>query len=166
MSVRKQLPIALTIAGSDSGGGAGIHQFVRIGEYTMVGGCCAIGQDIPPFTFAAGGYRAHLYGLNTIGLQRHGFSADRIASLKKAFDLLFRAGHRTASALGRGLYEYRATVTDANLALGFSPDLRDYGVGAQILRDLGVAKMRLLGSPRRMPSMTGYGLEVTGFVAA
>ncbi|MFT3956196.1 MAG: bifunctional 3,4-dihydroxy-2-butanone-4-phosphate synthase/GTP cyclohydrolase II [Piscinibacter sp.] len=45
-------------------------------------------------------------------------------------------------------------------------DLRTYGVGAQILRELGVAKMRLLGSPRRMPSMTGYGLEVTGFVSA
>ncbi|MCZ8075203.1 MAG: bifunctional 3,4-dihydroxy-2-butanone-4-phosphate synthase/GTP cyclohydrolase II, partial [Paucibacter sp.] len=39
-------------------------------------------------------------------------------------------------------------------------------VGAQILRELGVHKMRLLGSPRRMPSMTGYGLEVTGFKAA
>jgi 3,4-dihydroxy 2-butanone 4-phosphate synthase/GTP cyclohydrolase II len=43
-------------------------------------------------------------------------------------------------------------------------DLRTYGVGAQILRDLGVAKMKLLGSPRRMPSMAGYGLEVNGFV--
>jgi 3,4-dihydroxy 2-butanone 4-phosphate synthase/GTP cyclohydrolase II len=47
-----------------------------------------------------------------------------------------------------------------------SMDLRTYGVGAQILRELGVAKMKLLGSPRRMPSMTGYGLEVTGFVGA
>ena len=45
-------------------------------------------------------------------------------------------------------------------------DLRMYGVGAQILRELGIARMRLLGSPRRMPSMTGYGLEVTGFQAA
>jgi len=45
-------------------------------------------------------------------------------------------------------------------------DLRTYGIGAQILRELGIAKMRLLGSPRRMPSMTGYGLEVTGFVTA
>jgi 3,4-dihydroxy 2-butanone 4-phosphate synthase/GTP cyclohydrolase II len=44
-------------------------------------------------------------------------------------------------------------------------DLRTYGVGAQILRELGVARMRLLGSPRRMPSMVGYGLEVTGFMA-
>ena len=45
-------------------------------------------------------------------------------------------------------------------------DLRTYGVGAQILLDLGVTRMKLMGSPRRMPSMTGYGLEVTGFVAA
>ncbi|MFT7773228.1 bifunctional 3,4-dihydroxy-2-butanone-4-phosphate synthase/GTP cyclohydrolase II [Roseateles sp.] len=44
-------------------------------------------------------------------------------------------------------------------------DLRIYGVGAQILKALGVHRMKLLGSPRRMPSMTGYGLEVTGFVA-
>jgi 3,4-dihydroxy 2-butanone 4-phosphate synthase/GTP cyclohydrolase II len=45
-------------------------------------------------------------------------------------------------------------------------DLRTYGVGAQILRELGVRRMRLLGSPRRMPSMAGFGLEITGFTAA
>jgi 3,4-dihydroxy 2-butanone 4-phosphate synthase / GTP cyclohydrolase II len=45
-------------------------------------------------------------------------------------------------------------------------DLRTYGIGAQILRELGVHRMRLLGSPRRMPSMVGYGLEITGFTAA
>lgn len=45
-------------------------------------------------------------------------------------------------------------------------DLRTYGVGAQILLQLGVTRMRLLGSPRRMPSMTGYGLEITGFTPA
>ena len=44
-------------------------------------------------------------------------------------------------------------------------DLRTYGIGAQILRELRITKMKLLGSPRRMPSMVGYGLEVTGFVA-
>ena len=45
-------------------------------------------------------------------------------------------------------------------------DLRAYGIGAQILRDLGVARMQLLGHPRRMPSLTGYGLEITRFVAS
>jgi 3,4-dihydroxy 2-butanone 4-phosphate synthase/GTP cyclohydrolase II len=44
-------------------------------------------------------------------------------------------------------------------------DPRIYGIGAQILRDLGVGKMRLLSSPRRMPSMTGFDLEVTGHIA-
>ena len=44
-------------------------------------------------------------------------------------------------------------------------DLRTYGIGAQILRDCGVQKMRLLGTPRRMPSMTGYGLEISGYIS-
>jgi 3,4-dihydroxy 2-butanone 4-phosphate synthase/GTP cyclohydrolase II len=43
-------------------------------------------------------------------------------------------------------------------------DLRTYGIGAQILRDCGVHRMALMGNPRRMPSMTGYGLEITGYV--
>jgi 3,4-dihydroxy 2-butanone 4-phosphate synthase/GTP cyclohydrolase II len=42
-------------------------------------------------------------------------------------------------------------------------DLRTYGIGAQILKDLGVGRMRLLARPRKMPSMTGYGIEVCGF---
>jgi 3,4-dihydroxy 2-butanone 4-phosphate synthase/GTP cyclohydrolase II len=54
---------------------------------------------------------------------------------------------------------------DAQPARG-QMDLRTYGIGAQILRELGITRMKLLGSPRRMPSMTGYGLEVTGFVSA
>jgi len=44
-------------------------------------------------------------------------------------------------------------------------DLRTYGVGAQILRECGVHKMKLMGQPRRMPSMTGYGLEITAYIA-
>ena len=44
-----------------------------------------------------------------------------------------------------------------------SVDLRTYGIGAQILRDLGVGKMRLMATPRKMPSMAGFGLEVIGY---
>jgi 3,4-dihydroxy 2-butanone 4-phosphate synthase/GTP cyclohydrolase II len=43
-------------------------------------------------------------------------------------------------------------------------DLRTYGIGAQIVRQCGVHKMKLMGQPRRMPSMTGYGLEITGYI--
>src|SRR6266480_1797334 len=46
---------------------------------------------------------------------------------------------------------------------GRGMDLRLYGIGAQILRDLGVGRMRLMAAPRKMPSMTGFGLEVTGY---
>lgn len=44
-------------------------------------------------------------------------------------------------------------------------DLRTYGIGAQILRECGVHKMQLMGAPRKMPSMVGYGLEITGYLA-
>ncbi|MDO8413682.1 MAG: bifunctional 3,4-dihydroxy-2-butanone-4-phosphate synthase/GTP cyclohydrolase II, partial [Gallionellaceae bacterium] len=43
-------------------------------------------------------------------------------------------------------------------------DPRSYGIGAQILRDLNVGKMRLLATPRKLPSMAGFGLEVVGYV--
>ncbi|HVL74903.1 MAG TPA: 3,4-dihydroxy-2-butanone-4-phosphate synthase, partial [Noviherbaspirillum sp.] len=48
---------------------------------------------------------------------------------------------------------------------GSRMDLRTYGIGAQILKDLGVGKMRLLANPRKMPSMTGFNLEVVGYRA-
>ncbi|MDR2199300.1 MAG: bifunctional 3,4-dihydroxy-2-butanone-4-phosphate synthase/GTP cyclohydrolase II [Deltaproteobacteria bacterium] len=52
-------------------------------------------------------------------------------------------------------------TVEANLALGFAEDLRDYGLGAQVLRDLGVARMRLLtNNPAKMVALQGYGLEV------
>ena len=44
-----------------------------------------------------------------------------------------------------------------------SMDLRTYGIGAQILKDVGVVKMQLLANPRKMPSMTGFNLEVVGY---
>ena len=52
-------------------------------------------------------------------------------------------------------------TVEANVELGFKPDLRDYGIGAQILRDLGVRKMRLLtNNPKKIIGLEGYGLEV------
>ena len=57
------------------------------------------------------------------------------------------------------------TTNSRPQARAASMDLRTYGIGAQILKDLGVGKMQLLASPRKMPSMTGFDLEVTGYLA-
>ncbi len=71
------------------GGIVAVHQFARIGAYAMVGGFSGVGQDIPPY-MTASGPRAKLYGLNLIGLKRHGFSEETISELKKAYKILFR----------------------------------------------------------------------------
>jgi UDP-N-acetylglucosamine acyltransferase len=89
------------------GGLVGIHQFVRVGAYVMIGGCSAVGRDVPPFMRAAGGYRAKLYGLNSIGLKRHGFSNERISVLKRAYEVLFRSGHRMAEAIKLAREEFK-----------------------------------------------------------
>jgi 3,4-dihydroxy 2-butanone 4-phosphate synthase/GTP cyclohydrolase II len=57
-----------------------------------------------------------------------------------------------------------ARLADARPPQGRSLDLRVYGIGAQILRDLGIGRMRLMAAPRKMPSMAGFGLEVTGYL--
>jgi UDP-N-acetylglucosamine acyltransferase len=67
-----------------------VHQFVRIGAYAMLGGGTMAPLDIPPYTIASGD-RARLYGLNLVGLQRHGFSPEDIRQLKRAYKLLFRS---------------------------------------------------------------------------
>ena len=76
--------------------------------------------------------------------------------------VLLNAGEDAAAVIGRALPGESAKAAAA--AAGSAMDLRTYGVGAQILRALGVQRMRLMSNPRRMPSMTGYGLEVTGFM--
>jgi 3,4-dihydroxy 2-butanone 4-phosphate synthase/GTP cyclohydrolase II len=63
------------------------------------------------------------------------------------------------------LAQFAGTAKSAQAPERGRMDLRTYGIGAQILRQCGVHKMRLMGSPRRMPSMTGYGLEITGYIA-
>jgi 3,4-dihydroxy 2-butanone 4-phosphate synthase / GTP cyclohydrolase II len=66
---------------------------------------------------------------------------------------------------GQLLSQFEGTARSAQAPERGRMDLRTYGVGAQILRECGVQKMRLMGNPRRMPSMTGYGLEITGYLS-
>jgi 3,4-dihydroxy 2-butanone 4-phosphate synthase/GTP cyclohydrolase II len=64
------------------------------------------------------------------------------------------------------LQEQGMDTVEANLALGFDMDQRDYGIGAQILRDLGVSKMKLMSNnPKKRTGLIGYGLEIVDTVA-
>jgi len=82
------------------GGLVAIHQFVRVGEHAFVGGKSAVVKDIPPYVIAAGD-RATLHGLNRVGLQRHGFSRESLAALKKTYRIVFRFGLTLKEALAR-----------------------------------------------------------------
>ena len=61
------------------------------------------------------------------------------------------------------LAQFEGTARSSHAPERGRMDLRSYGVGAQILRECGVHRMNLMGTPRRMPSMAGYGLEVAGY---
>jgi len=69
------------------GGGAGFHQFCRIGEGVIVSGLARIAQDIPPFVMAA--ERNEVIGLNLIGLKRRGVSREAIGEIKEAFRAVY-----------------------------------------------------------------------------
>jgi UDP-N-acetylglucosamine acyltransferase len=73
------------------GGLSGVHQFVRIGKLSIMGGCSKAAQDIPPFMMVDG-QRAKAYGINSVGLDRAGYSAQDKSDLKKAFKIIFRSG--------------------------------------------------------------------------
>lgn len=82
------------------GGLVAVHQFVRIGDYAFIGGTSAIPKDIPPYVIASGD-RAKLFGLNLVGLQRHDFSKETIALLKRTYRILFRMGLTMNEAIER-----------------------------------------------------------------
>ena len=84
-----------------------IHQFVRIGTYAFVGGGSRVNQDVPPYTKAVGN-PVHLYGLNSVGLQRAGFPAETKLALKRAYRLLFNSDLTVSQGIARARTELPA----------------------------------------------------------
>jgi len=82
------------------GGLSAIHQFVHIGESAMLSGGAMVGQDVVPYTIAAGD-RARMRGLNVVGLRRRGFTEENIAILKKAYRILVFSRLKIKDALVR-----------------------------------------------------------------
>jgi len=82
------------------GGLAAVHQFCRIGRLAIIGGCSKVVQDAPPFMIADGN-PAQTRGLNKVGLERNGVSAEAQSALKRAYKILFRDGLTISNALAR-----------------------------------------------------------------
>lgn len=76
-----------------------VHQFCRLGRYAYIGASTVITQDVLPFSLIVTERETRCFGPNTIGLERKGFSSDRIRTLEKAFRLLVRSRKNTTQAL-------------------------------------------------------------------
>jgi 3,4-dihydroxy 2-butanone 4-phosphate synthase/GTP cyclohydrolase II len=100
-----------------------------------------------------------------VGRTMHSWSLEvsmsHIASVGKGVVVLLNCGESGEQLLA----QFEGTARPAHAPERGRMDLRSYGIGAQILRQCGIHKMCLMGSPRRMPSMTGYGLEITGYIS-
>ena len=96
-----------------------------------------------------------------VDARTHAWSIDAaLAALQAAPRGVMVLLHRPESAL-----DLRRRALSAEVAPPAKMDLRTYGIGSQILRDLGVGRMKVLARPRKMPSMSGFDLEITGFVS-
>lgn len=91
-----------------------VHQFVRIGAYSFIGGCSRVPKDIPPYLKAVGN-PVKLYGLNSVGLQRANFDTTVLRELKRAYRLFFRSELNVTQALER-----------ANQELEMFPEVRHF----------------------------------------
>ena len=119
------------------GGGTAIHQYVRIGAYAFIGGLAGVEGDVAPF-MRAGGNRAHIYGLNLIGLTRHGFDPGRIATLKALYRHLFNDQSNLV---------FRERLVEARSLFGEDADAK------KLLDFLDESKVRPLCAPRRQRSV-------------
>jgi len=86
-----------------------VHQFCRVGRHAYVGAATVVVQDVPPFSRIVTERETKSFGANSIGLERKGFSAERIKTLQRAFRLLSHSKMNTTQALA----EMRAQFADS-----------------------------------------------------
>jgi UDP-N-acetylglucosamine acyltransferase len=76
-----------------------VHHFVRIGAYSFIGGGTTITRDVLPFSKTAAARDTHAYGLNAVGLERRGFTKERIRKIHHAYKLLLASKLNTSQAI-------------------------------------------------------------------
>lgn len=88
-----------------------VQQFCRVGRHSYIGAHTVITQDVPPFSKVVSPRDSKCYGVNTIGLERQGFSPERIESIEKAYRLLLRSKLNTSQALEKCVKPWQARRT-------------------------------------------------------
>jgi UDP-N-acetylglucosamine acyltransferase len=78
-----------------------VHQFVRIGAHSYIGGGTTITQDVLPFSMTSAARDTHAFGMNKVGLERRGFSKERIARIHHAYKILLASKMNTSQALAK-----------------------------------------------------------------
>lgn len=96
------------------GGLVAIHQFVRVGSLSIIGGCSKVVHDIPPYS-TCDGHPATVYGLNLVGLRRHKISKESISLLDLSFRIIFNSGLLVKNALERVKKEVKPVAEVAYL---------------------------------------------------
>ncbi len=86
---------------STIGAFSAVHQFCRVGNHAFIGGGSICTQDVLPFVKTVGNRPAQTYGINTIGLERKGFSKETVEALQRAYRILIRSKLKVADALAR-----------------------------------------------------------------
>ena len=99
-------------------GFAGVHQFCRVGAHAFLGKGVLVSGDVPPFTMVAGDETGRPRGINSEGLKRRGFDAERIAAIKRAYRTLYVAGLPLAEAKQQ-LAEQAKASADVRALLDF-----------------------------------------------
>jgi UDP-N-acetylglucosamine acyltransferase len=95
-----------------------VHQFCRVGRFAYIGAHTVITQDVPPFSKVVTPRHTSCYGINNVGLQRHGFSPERLKTLEKAYRFLLRSKLNTSQAIAK-MRETMPDSEDVKELIGF-----------------------------------------------
>ena len=152
-ATHRQLVCGATIAGHVTveewavvGALCPVHQFVRIGAHSYVGGGTTITQDVLPFSMTSAARETHAYGMNKVGLERRGFSKERIAKIHHAYKILLASKMNTSQALAK-LKAEKDPGEDVEMLVRFIEGAERGGSAG--CRPVGIGTCR--GTPPRQP---------------
>jgi len=104
-----------------------VHQFTRIGRHSYIGAGTIITQDVAPFSMVVGPREARCFGINKVGLERRGFSPERVKTIEQAYRYLLRSKLNTSQAVEK-MRETLSESEDVQTLIGFIESVKDRGL--------------------------------------